>query len=72
MACTISEDSITMEFDGAPATVAVCLDDLWQITWWPRLLTRDEAITALTLAEQLLAADGGNSFVATREELRHG
>jgi hypothetical protein len=41
------------------------------VTGWPRLLTRNEAITALVLAERLLAGYGDDDpFVAGwREEL---
>ncbi len=74
MTLTINEDSMSLEIGGAHVAVAVHLGDLWQFTGWPRLLTRNEAITALTLAERLTAGYGDDDpFVQDWcEELRRG
>ena len=71
MALHINDDSMSLEINGATVKAAVRLDNLWRVTGWPRLLTRNEAITALVLAERLLAGYGDNDpFVAGwREEL---
>jgi hypothetical protein len=71
MALHINDDSMSVEINGAAVKAAVRLDNLWRVTGWPRLLTRNEAITALVLAERLLAGYGGDDpFVAGwREEL---
>jgi hypothetical protein len=68
--CTSNDDSMSLEINGATVKAAVRLDNLWRVTSWPRLLTRNEAITAL-LAERLLAGYGDDDpFVAGwREEL---
>jgi hypothetical protein len=65
MALHINDDSMSLEINGAAVKAAVCLDNLWRVTGWPRLLTRNEAITALVLAERLLAGHGDDDpFVA--------
>ncbi|HEX9540313.1 MAG TPA: hypothetical protein VGA04_19295 [Streptosporangiaceae bacterium] len=71
MSIKINEDSMTLEINGAAVEAAVRLDTLWRVTGWPRLLTRNEAITALVLAQRLLAGYGDDDpFVAGwREEL---
>jgi hypothetical protein len=50
MALHINDDSMSLEINGATVKAAVRLDKLWRVTGWPRLLTRNEAITALVLA----------------------
>jgi hypothetical protein len=52
MSIKINEDSMTLEINGAAVEAAVRLDTLWRVTGWPRLLTRNEAITALVLAQR--------------------
>ena len=71
MALHINDDSMSLEINGAAVIAAVRLDNLWRVTGWPRLLTRNEAITALVLAERLLAGyDDDDPFVAGwREEM---
>jgi hypothetical protein len=71
MALHINDDSMSLEINGATVKAAVRLANLWRVTGWPRLLTRHEAITALVLAERLLAGYGHDDpFVAGwREEL---
>ena len=69
MALHINDDSMSLEINGAAVKAAVRLDNLWRVTGWPRLLTRNEAITALVLAERLLAGYGDDDpFVAGRRE----
>ena len=71
MSIKINEDSMSLEIKGAEVVAAVRLANLWRVTGWPRLLSRNEAITALVLAERLLAGYGDDDpFVAGwREEL---
>ena len=71
MSIKINEDSMTLEINGAEITAAVRLDHLWRVTGWPRLLSRNEAITALTLAERLAIGygDDGPFVTGWREEL---
>jgi hypothetical protein len=71
MALHINDDSMSLEINGAVVEAAVRLDNLWRVSGWPRLLTRNEAITALVLAERLLAGYGDDDlFVAGwREKL---
>ncbi len=71
MALHINDDSMSLEINGVAVKAAVRLDSLWRVTGWPRLLTRNGAITALVLAERLLAGYGDDDpFVAGwREEL---
>lgn len=70
----IDEDSMSLEINDAVTTAAVRVGALWQVTGWPGLLSRNEAITALMLADRLLAGHGEHDpFVAGwREELGHG
>jgi hypothetical protein len=70
MSIKINEDFMSLEINGAEVA-AVRLDHLWRVTGWPRLLSRNEAITALTLAERLGNGYGDDDpFVAGwREEL---
>jgi hypothetical protein len=71
MSIKINEDSMSLEIKGAEVVAAIRLDHLWRVTGWPRLLSRNEAITALTLAERLANGYGDDDpFVAGwREEL---
>ena len=71
MSIKINDDSMVLEINGAEITAAVRLDHLWRVTGWPRLLSRNEAITALTLAERLTGGYGDDDpFVARwRKEL---
>jgi hypothetical protein len=71
MALHINDDSMSLEVNGAMVKAAIRLDNLWRVTGWPRLLTRNEAITALTLAEWLLSGRCADvpCVTAWREEL---
>jgi hypothetical protein len=71
MALHINDDSMSVEINGATVKAAVGLDHLWWVTGWPRLLTRNEATTALTLAEWLLSGRSADApcVAAWREEL---
>jgi hypothetical protein len=71
MALHINDDSMSVEIKGATVKAAIRLDNLWRVTGWPRLLTRNEAITALVLAERLLAGYGDDDPFGAgwREEL---
>jgi hypothetical protein len=52
MAININDDSMSLEVNGATVNAAIRLGSLWRVTGWPRLLTRDEAITALALCRR--------------------
>jgi len=71
MALHIDDDYMSLELDGSEARAAVRLGSLWRVTGWPRLLNRNEAITALTLAEWLLSGHSADApcAVAWQEEL---
>jgi len=71
MSIKINEDSMSLEINGVEVVAAVRFGHLWRVTGWPRLLARNEAITALTLAERLANGhDDDDPFVAGwREEL---
>ena len=71
MALHINDDSMSVEINGATIDAAVRLDNLWRVTGWPRLLTGNEAITALTLAERLLSGRRADApcVAAWRKEL---
>ena len=72
MGVHINDDSMSLEIGGATVNAAVRLDNLWRVTGWPRLLSRNEAITALTLAEWLLMSGRSADALcvaAWREEL---
>jgi hypothetical protein len=66
MGVHITDDSMSLEIGGATVNAAVRLDNLWRVTGWPRLLSRNEAITALTLAEWLLMSLNGSAVRQTR------
>jgi hypothetical protein len=71
MALHIDDDHMSLKLDGAEARAAVRIGALWRVTGWPRLPNRNEAITALTLAEWLLSGRDAHSpgAAAWREEL---
>ncbi|MFD0851168.1 hypothetical protein ACFQ07_02995 [Actinomadura adrarensis] len=66
----IKEAQMTATHQGVVIAKAVRVDGAWHATTWPRPLTRNEAITALAIAE-LEAANGPHDPVAAslREEL---
>jgi hypothetical protein len=79
MAGRIDDDFITAEYDGrVVATARYCrgaMDDgrgVWAVTGWPgRLFTRNQAITAMVLADRLAAGYGDDDpfVIGWREEL---
>jgi hypothetical protein len=75
MKIEITDDCMTLDNDGAIIATATRAGAGWAVTSWPlRILTRNEAITALTLAERLATGRGEDDpFVAAwREELARG
>jgi hypothetical protein len=56
------------------ATAKLADNARWTVSTWPGYVTRNQAITALVLAERLAAGYGDDDpFLAGwREELRHG
>ena len=65
MAITINENPVSLHIGDADVTVAVRFGDPWGVTGWPRLLTRNDASTALWRAGRLLAGHGDDDpFVA--------
>jgi hypothetical protein len=79
MATRIEDDFMSAEHDGRViATARYCKDtrddgrSVWSVSGWPgRLFTRNQAITAMVLAERLAAGNGddGPFVVGWREEL---
>ncbi|MGI5168211.1 hypothetical protein ACQEU3_28070 [Spirillospora sp. CA-253888] len=72
MAIEINEDRMTAtSSDGVVIAAAVRVDGAWRVTTWSALLTYNQAITAMMLAERLAAGYGEDDpFVrAWREEL---
>ena len=71
MAIHINDNFMAAEIDGAVVAAATLTGDWWTVTNWPRYFTRNQAITALTLAERLWTGHGDNDpfVVAWREEL---
>jgi hypothetical protein len=53
MSITISDHSMVLEINGAIVAAATECDGGWRVGGWPRLLDRNQAITALTIAELL-------------------
>jgi hypothetical protein len=71
MALHIDDDCMTLELNGTKTHAATRVGCLWRVTTWPRLLNRNEAITALTPAEWLLSGHSADApcAAAWREEL---
>jgi hypothetical protein len=76
MAIEIDDDKgwMAAEVDGSVIATAVRTDTRWVVSTWPTSLTRNQAITALTIAERLATGHGDDDpFVAAwREELADG
>jgi len=74
MALHIDDDYMSLEVDGTVTRTAVRFDSLWRVTGWPRLPNRNEAITALVLAEWLLSGRSVDALcaVAWRKEVNGG
>jgi hypothetical protein len=74
MTIKINETSMSVTIDGFEIATATRKGDHWTASTWPHSLTRNQAITALTIAE--LLATGHSDYdlvvVALREELPHG
>ena len=71
MSVHINDDSMSVDINGATVKAVFRLGGLWRVAGWPRLLTRNEAITALTLAECHLSGRNTETpcVAAWREEL---
>jgi hypothetical protein len=71
MAVRINNDSMAVKINGATLDRAERQGALWRVDGWPRLLTRNQAITALTLAEWILSGNDPDSphAAAWRAEL---
>jgi hypothetical protein len=72
MAIKITDEFMYLRVDGRVLSTARQRDDgWWTVTYWPRLVTRNQAITVLTLEERLAASYGDDDpfVVAWREEL---
>jgi hypothetical protein len=73
MSITIEGYFMTAEFDGSVIATATWVGgDEWTVSAWPRYFTRNQAITALMLAQRLAAVYGEDDpfVLAWREELR--
>jgi hypothetical protein len=79
MAARIDDDFMSAEYDGRVVATARCcrgaVDDgrgVWAVSRWPRrLFTRNQAITAMVLAERLATGYGDDDpfVIGWREEL---
>jgi hypothetical protein len=71
MAVRINDDSMSVEINCVTLDKAERQGELWRVNGWPRLLTRNQAITALTLAEWLQSGKDPDSphAAAWRTEL---
>jgi hypothetical protein len=74
MAIKICEDSMTAEHGGRVIAIATRTGERWTVSTWPHALPRNQAITALTLADWLASGHNADDpfAAAWREELRHG
>jgi hypothetical protein len=74
MAIEINEDSMSATVDGVEIATATRTAGHWTASTWPHNLTRNQAITALTIAECLATSHADNDplVVALRAELPHG
>ena len=70
----ITDDLMVATHEGATIATATRTGKLWTVTTWPHPLTRNQAITALTLAEHLASGNDENDPLSLmwREELTHG
>ncbi len=74
MAITINEGSMTAEIDEVVIATATRTAGHWTASNWPTALTRNQAITAMMIAEYLATGHGDDDpFVMSwREELPRG
>jgi hypothetical protein len=73
MPIKIEDEFMSLEVDGAVlATARKRTEGWWEASHWPRFFDRNQAITALTIAELLEAGrDSSDPLIrALREELR--
>jgi len=72
MAIKIDEYHMTLEINGRVIATAKERSGGWEVTCWPRLFDRNQAITALTIAELLESGHASDDpvVIALREELR--
>jgi hypothetical protein len=70
MALVITETTMTATHNGKVIATATRTADHWQVTTWPHPLPRNDAITAMTLAELTLThGETHPCVIALREEL---
>jgi hypothetical protein len=75
MAINITNEVMTLEINGEVIATATHVGGgEWMIDTWPRYFDRNQAISALMLAEQLATGHGGDDarVIAWREELGCG
>jgi hypothetical protein len=74
MAIKINDDSMRVEVDDSVIATATRFSGGWSVSTWPGVLTRNQAITALAIAEYLATGHGEDDpFVAAlRAELPRG
>lgn len=73
MPIKIEDDLMSLEVDGTVvATARTRPGGWWEVSYWPRFFDRNQAITALTIAELLESGRDSNDPLvrALREELR--
>jgi hypothetical protein len=74
MAIKINDDSMRVEVDESVIATATRISDGWIVSTWPGVLTRNQAITALMIAEYVATDHGEDDpfVVAGRAELPRG
>jgi hypothetical protein len=74
MTITINGESMTATVHGQVTATAMLTGGHWSASNWPHPLTRNQAITALMIAEFLATGHGDDDpfVLACREELTHG
>jgi hypothetical protein len=73
VAIKIDDELMTLEIDGKVISEARRrADDWWEVSNWPKFLNRNQAVTALIVAELLASGRGDDDprVASLRKELR--
>ncbi|XVQ10057.1 hypothetical protein ACQP1W_47345 [Spirillospora sp. CA-255316] len=73
MAIKINDTRMTLTVNDAVIANAALVDGVWHVSTWPTPLNRNQAITALTIAELLATGldESDPVVISLREELAH-
>ncbi|WP_433462721.1 hypothetical protein [Spirillospora sp. CA-128828] len=74
MSLKINDTRMILTVNDAVIATAARVDGAWHVSTWPTPLNRNQAITALTLAELLAMGhnESDSLVISFREELAHG